>query len=160
MGKSKGKATRTFTGTGRKTGEFTVETTLTDAEAIEVLRSRDNQFAQDCADHIELESMGLKARANLVAWGFRLCEQKDETVTISPKLLKLVRFRKPVSGEVNGEPFKLQLHGPGSKHAGQYMITDGEKWPGNRFYGRATAEGQWRVTADTPACVVERLKNF
>lgn len=172
MAKAKKQTMRTFEGT-RKTKPFTVETTLTDGEAIEILKGGTNNpadsFNNKCADAIEITAMlaakpslKIKVSSNLVAWGFRIAEDTVNrvTITLPEALTSLVAHRRPVTFEVAGYPVKIMQHGENSKHCGQYMITDGNPWPNNEFYGRATPSGEWTPTRATSKEVIEAIRTF
>ena len=146
-------------------------TTLTNEEAIAALRDGSDGvgFASDCADHIEIMAMReaapahlrakLRVRENLVAWGFRIADEKVNRVVVmlSETVRKRVAFRKPMRGKVAGECFKVALCGSNSKHTGKYSITDGGPFGDNRFYGYAEANGTWSPAHVTPEEVIAEL---
>lgn len=159
---------RTFEGTSRKAGAFEVTTSLTNSEAVTQLRAMGNDFASDCADHIELMEMGetrklpVKYRANLVAWGFRLIDDVVNRIvlTLPASITERVRYRKPMAFAAAGDlPVHIRQCGPDSKHEGKYQITDGTGF-GGAFYGFASPDGEWSPTRATPKAVVEAIKNF
>jgi hypothetical protein len=160
-----------YDGRGRK-ADFNVSTKLTDAEAIDHLTggkgitpgTDDETFQEKCAFEINKQANGFRARENMVAWGFKLAEEKAyprAVLTINPDVAQTVRFRKPLYGEVEGEPFKIQLAGPNSRHCGSLLITDGGPFRKNRYYGRADQNDKgtftWKPTRETPACVIAKL---
>lgn len=160
-------ASRVFEGT-RKGQPFTVTTSLTDAQAIEVLRVGGSEgFAADCAAQIELmglakeRNLPIKVRMNLVAWGFRMAEEKLNrvTLTLHPSYLSRVAFRRPLTFAVGDEVVSISICGSTSKHAGKYRVSNGQPFgsPDQKFYGFADPNGTWAATKVTPSTVVEAL---
>jgi hypothetical protein len=45
----------------------------------------------------------------------------------------------------SGQPVALGRAGDGSKYRGQIMVTDGERFGCNRYFGRVTQEGNWVI---------------
>ena len=157
------KTKRSFTGS-RKKVPFTVETTLTDAEALVALSQMDGDFAKDCAFEIGKLAQGMKAREVLVAWGFKLAEEGPRKSAVAVQLpvavLNRVAFRKPLKTLTPaGNPVVIRLCGPKSKNEGSYSITNGGAFgsPENAFYGYATPAGEWKPTSATPEGIVKFL---
>jgi hypothetical protein len=153
---------RTFeTVHGGRKPDFSVETTLTDEEAIKLLGGYEGQdFNAKCAFAIHTNSKGYRTNPNLLAWAFRKAEEKanpPEALTLNADILSMVACRRPLRGEVDGFPFKVQKCGDRSAYAGMYNITDDGEYPRNKFYGRATKDGEWSPTAITPAAVIKKL---
>lgn len=156
-----------YDGRGKKS-DFNVTTKLTDTEAINLLTggkgiqpgTESETFAEKCAFEIHKLAAGFRARGNMIAWGFKLAEEKANPVPascLSASVLSMVRFRKPLKGEVDGEPFKVSLCGARSRHSGKYTITDGGPFGQNRFYGYAEPNGAWTPARVTPPSVVAKL---
>jgi hypothetical protein len=156
-----------YDGKGKK-ADFNVTSTLSDEEAIDALTGGEGitpgteaeSFPEKCAFEIHKAMNGFRARDNMIAWGFKLAEEGVNPpggVTLSPFVLANCKFRKPLNGETDGEPFKVALCGPKSKHFGDYCITDGGPFRSNRFYGYATPSGEWTPTRATPESVITKL---
>lgn len=147
---------RTFTGT-RKGVAFEVRTKLTDEQAVETLRKMNPEgvgFIEDCAFEIQKMRNKLRYRDNLVAWGFRMAEEKingrtgEGTVTFDgAKLAKVIRARKPLRFEREGRNYLIAYCGEGSKNHGSFRITNGEAFgsPNNRFFGMINPKGEWKL---------------
>lgn len=169
MSKAK-KDERTFEGTSRKGGPFKVVSSLTNDEAITKLRAMNNDFAGDCADQIEIMSLRktvapsvaakMRVRENLVAWGFKLCHDADNRVTLRlpDVVLHKVVERKPMAFVAGEFPVHIRRCGAQSKHVGKFQITDGTGF-GGAFYGYATSEGDWTPTRATPQEVIDAIMN-
>ena len=158
------KQTRVFhydgTQARRRKPSFEVRTALTDAEAMALLRGEGSEFALDCANEIDKMSRSFEHKANLVAWAFKLAERianPPPTVSLSGAIRGMVRFRKPLKGMADGNPFKVSLCGANSRHAGSYSITDGGPFGSNQFYGYAKPDGTWTPTQATPEAIVAAL---
>ena len=158
------KETRSFEGT-RKGAAFTIETKLTDDEAIKAIGGFDGSgFKPDCAFEIHRMAAGGNFKSHLVAWGFRMAEEAlnpKVEITLSKKLRDLVRFRKPYSWITKeGEVIHIRLSGPNSRHAGKYALTNGMPFrdSSQKFYGFATPKGKWTPTHVTPEAVVAAVK--
>jgi len=151
---------RTFTGS-RKGVPFTVETTMNDAECLAHLATIPGKFSEDCAFEIgKLKHAGLRSKETLVAWGFKLAEEKanpPKGVTFDPKVIgKFIAARRPLRFERDGLRFEVGFCGPASKQSGSYRITNGERYgsPYQAFYGYITPAGEWKPTrAATPEVV-------
>ncbi len=157
---SKKPATRKFEGTC-KGDPFTVETTLTNDQAVAALRASGNDFNLNCADHVEIEGSRF-AKPNLIAWGFRKAEaliNAPEPTTLSEAVRKIVKFKKPLKIMAGDYPVKVSLAGPNSKHHGRYLIGNGGvfRHPDSRFYGYGDPDGSWTPRDETPAEVIEAL---
>jgi hypothetical protein len=159
---------RVFEGTKKKV-PFTIETTLTDAAAIKILRERskvDDDFMAQCADAIEISGMKnvkVKVKPNLLAWGFRMASETGtahESFVLPDKIRNMVQYRKPLNFEVAGFSVKIAKAGERSKYTDMYTITDGGEFRNNKFYGRATVDGTWLPTRETPEEVVNAIKTF
>lgn len=156
-----------YDGRGRKP-DFEVRTRLTDQEAILELTNgqgiqpgmASDTFESKCAFEIHKQAHGFGGRSNMIAWGFKLAEEKRNPVApskLSEEIRSMVRFRRPLTGEAEGNPFRVSLCGDRSTHAGEYAITDGGPYGRNRFYGYAKPDGTWKPTRSTPKAVIDRL---
>jgi hypothetical protein len=162
MAKRKTATEREFSGSGKRSGPFTLKSTLTDDECIAALGGIDKPetFEGKCAFEVHKQANGFGGRENMIAWAFRMAENivnPPPGVMLSETVRGMVAFRRPLKGEVDGEAFKVSLCGPNSKHMGSYSITDGEAFGSNRFYGYAEPDGMWRPTQKTPESVVKKL---
>lgn len=66
-----------------------------------------------------------------------------------------IRLQTSNSGEV-----RLSLAGEASRYAGQVNITDGARYPDNKFYGRIDSTGKMLVRTDLPEDVKQLLLNL
>ena len=160
---------RIFKYDGRKRkADFNVTTELSDETAINLLTDGAgiepgnvaDTFASKCAFEIHKVANGFRGRDNMVAWGFKLAEEKANPVAplvLGDSVLSLVAFRRPLRGEVNGHPFKVSLCGERSRHCGKYAITDGKAFSESQFYGYAEPDGSWSPSRRTPEEVIAKL---
>ena len=158
---------RTFTAT-KKSGEVvTVTTKLSDSEAIEILggiAQTTETFDSKCAFEIHKLRHGFRCNEKMVAWGFISAERKSNPVTregvaLSPIILSMVRERKPLRIPVGAGVVKVSKAGPGSKHAGSYILNNDEPFGSPRavFYGFATPEGVFTPARGATPEVVEAV---
>lgn len=178
---------RIFKYDGSRKGKrsFTVETELTDLEAINLLaskakdakmtdRERNEFIAQDsfvatCAFELNKLSQGFKVRDNLIAYAFKLAEEAANPVKplrISAKVQGVVAHRRPLRDEAEGKPFKVSLCGSRSKRSGHIAISDDAPWgTGGCFYGYAkpvtgqkgVTHYEWLPTRSTPEAIIKAL---
>ena len=151
---------RTFTGS-RKGVAFTVTSRMTDEQVTAHLTAIGGKFAEDCAFEVgKLKHAGLRTKETLVAWGFKLAEERanpPKGIMFDPAMLaRFVVARRPLRFQSDGNSFEVGFCGPASKQSGSYRITNGEKYgsPYQAFYGYITPAGEWKPTrAATPEVV-------
>jgi hypothetical protein len=144
-----------------------VVTELSNSDAIASLKVIGGDFASDCAIEIaKLDYPGMRFKDILVAWGFKLAEEKANPVkgvTFSPAVLKrYIRARKPLAFERDGNTVVVGFCGPASKHSGSYRVTNGQPFgsPTNAFYGYITPAGEWKPTRAATPEIVEIVGGF
>jgi hypothetical protein len=153
----------------RKGVPFTHVTKLTNAQAIAKLNARGGSFESDCAFEIgKLACAGARVKSSLVAWGFRLADEKKKrakphAAVVLPDGAMTARKQKPVDYLTPlGSPIKIRLAGANSKHYGNFLITSGHAFgdPAGVFYGVCDPAGNWKPTAKTPKGIVSYLKGL
>lgn len=155
---------RRFAYDGSKSGKpsFEVTTNLTDDEAIALLDPNTAVgFREKCFFEIEKLKRGYRTSPNLLAWAFKMAEdaRTQETLKVSCDLLAKVKFRRPMRGVTpEGDAYEIKLAGNASKYAGQYLVTDGERFPGNKFYGTIKPDGTWQPSKKCPASIKLALR--
>ena len=166
------KTTRTFT-TSR--GE-TVETTLTDIEALTVLAKEmpGSEFAQSLVQQY-------KSRRQLSPrqwpWVFKLAEEqlakaaepKMETIsgTSYPKLVSMLhgarehRKHPRIVAEFDYGVLRLSIAGERSRFPGAINVTSDGPWDHRRYYGRIDQDsGEFAPSRECPDWVMESLADF
>lgn len=150
---SKAKTERTFTGTRKGGATFEVVTSMSDAECLALLATIPGKFSEDCAFEVgKLKHEGVRPKATLIAWGFRIAEEKahpPKGITFDPKVIgAFIKARRPLRFTRDGMSFDVGFCGPASKYSGSYRITNGQPYgsPDQAFYGYITPSGEWKPT--------------
>lgn len=128
-------------------------TTLDGREAVALVRAAGQPFGLDLL--AKLDRDGRLSRAQWF-WVYRLAEQQraaDGAAQPEPGPLRDVRAMLTAAAAHKHRPsirvetesagrLVLALAGPRSRHAGQVLLTDGGRYPGNRYYGRIDPAGR------------------
>jgi hypothetical protein len=152
---------------------MTIETTLTDGEALEALAQVPGSFAADLRS--KARRYGLSR--DQFAWVHKLAiEHQAKTAGAAtpgastrpafPGIAKLFRhaaehktYPKVHLMMADGTQLRLSLCGSKSKYAGSITLTDGGSYPNNKFYGRLDGE-TGAHTGTAPAAVLSLLAAF
>lgn len=158
---------RTLTSTKGKT----VETNLTDAEALRVLGENKNTSAFGCDLVRKAEKYGLSADQNV--WvhvlAAELSSETDAqaTVNLAPIVMYLTAARgagikwpriRLVTADMR--PVVLSLAGSRAKQPGTANITDGGPYGENQWYGRVALDGDLESSREIDEGIVEILQAF
>lgn len=180
------------TGQGQITRRFrtskgeTVETTLTDAEAVELLREMKwSEFAQSLVNQWDKPRKGRKTPAHLLsdsqlAWVHKLAneqikrkveKQKAAPVAAAPSFPKIRGMfehalqsghKTPrITLDLDAGKLRLSVAGAGSRTPGVVQITDGRPYGDNTWYGRLELDGKLTASrTGVPAWVLDTLRQL
>jgi len=160
----------------------TVETNLTNDEALVIVQELPGQFAQDLASKekkyglshdqwvwvhvLAITKVQAVDTCNEAGWlqkstvkvGFEVYDIVSRMT--SARETKGIKFPKIVLETEDGQTVALSLAGAKSKSPGTVNVTDGEKYPNNKFFGRITLDGYWAPTSKADEKVVELVVKF
>lgn len=154
----------------RQNGTETFDSILTDKRAAELLQGVSGGFAADLARTFPRWSAKQAAWAHKLAMEAYAAKEQGKPVAAAvafPSLTALfatagknLRFPR-ITFQTTVGRVRIQRAGSGSRYNGDLMVTDGEGFGQNKYYGRIERhDGTWVAGKDCSQAVVEILKTI
>lgn len=142
---------------------------FTDAEAVEICRGLNSDFARDLVKAAERAVL----TSSRLAWIHKLAvdASRPAAPVVSDRFERIAaifataanegKLKRPaITFNVDGGTIKIKRAGGMSRYAGELMVTDGKTFGDNQYFGRIDASGKFTPGRDLTPDVAEVLRKL